>query len=126
MAIFNPYPVTYQNPYFSQQQLQQPQPQQPSSPSIIWVQGEAGAKSYMVAPNQTVPLWDSENQIIYMKSADASGMPSIKVIDYSIRGADVKTEDSELFVSRNEFNEQIETLKNEIKKLRPKKKSEEE
>lgn len=27
---------------------------------IIWVQGEAGAKSYMVAPNTTVQLWDSE------------------------------------------------------------------
>ncbi len=56
-----------------------------SSSNLIWVQGEAGAKSYMVAPNQTVPLWDSEAQIIYLKSADASGMPSIKVLDYTIR-----------------------------------------
>lgn len=53
--------------------------------SPIWVQGEAGAKSYMVAPNQTVTLWDSEAQVIYLKSADASGMPSIKVLDYTIR-----------------------------------------
>lgn len=52
---------------------------------IIWVQGEAGAKSYLVAPNTTVQLWDSESQTIYLKSADASGMPSIKTLDYTIR-----------------------------------------
>lgn len=56
-----------------------------TSSNLIWAQGEAGAKSYMVAPNQTVTLWDSEAQIIYLKSADASGMPSIKILDYTIR-----------------------------------------
>lgn len=52
---------------------------------LIWVQGEAAAKSYPVAPNQTIQLWDSEAQVIYLKSADASGMPSMKVLDYTIR-----------------------------------------
>lgn len=52
---------------------------------IVWVQGEAGAKSYLVAPNTTVALFDSESQTIYLKSADASGMPSIKTLDYTIR-----------------------------------------
>jgi len=55
--------------------------------NLIWVQGEAGAKSYLVAPNQTVQLWDSEAQTIYLKSADASGMPSMKILDYTIREA---------------------------------------
>lgn len=55
------------------------------SNGIIWVQGEAGAKSYMVAPNNTVQLWDSESQTIYLKSADASGMPSMRILDYTIR-----------------------------------------
>jgi hypothetical protein len=68
--------------------VQPTQPQQQSQPmtsGIIWVQGEAGAKSYLVAPNTTVQLWDSERQTIYIKSADASGMPSIKTLDYTIR-----------------------------------------
>lgn len=52
---------------------------------IIWVQGEAGAKAFFVAPNHTVQLWDSEAQIIYLKSVDASGMPSMKILDYTIR-----------------------------------------
>lgn len=97
----NGFPVSYQPMYYPQQQYQvptqantfstpqnvgatQPQPMMQNN-SIIWVQGEAGAKSYLVAPNTTVQLWDSENQVIYLKSADASGMPSIKTLDYSIR-----------------------------------------
>ena len=85
MALYNNgYPATYQQYY--QPQIQQPQ-QYPhiASNGIIWVQGEAGAKSYLVAPNNTVQLWDSENNVIYLKSADSSGMPSIKVLDYTIR-----------------------------------------
>lgn len=53
--------------------------------NMIWVSGEAGAKAYLVAPNTTVQLWDSEAQHIYLKSADASGMPTIKTLDYTIR-----------------------------------------
>lgn len=82
MAYYNGYPATYQPVYQIPQQ--QPQTQQNG---IIWVQGEAGAKSYMVSPNNTVQLWDSESQTIYLKSADASGMPSIKTLDYTIREA---------------------------------------
>lgn len=64
-----------------------PQPQQPDTGGIIWVQGDAGAKAYMVAPGNTVPLWDSENQVIYLKSVDMSGMPSMRVLDYTERTA---------------------------------------
>lgn len=91
---YNNFPVGYQPAqiYYPQQynsipQAQTPVPQssQQNNNSIIWVQGEAGAKSYLVAPNTTVQLWDSENQVIYLKSADASGMPSMKILDYKIR-----------------------------------------
>ena len=75
MALGNVYPMNY--PY----QI----PQQPNNSGFIWVQGEAGAKSYLIAPNNTVPLWDSEAQTIYLKSADASGMPSMKILDYTVR-----------------------------------------
>lgn len=61
---------------------------QNSNGGFIWVQGEAGAKSYLVAPGSTVQLWDSESQTIYLKSADASGMPSMKILDYTIRSQD--------------------------------------
>lgn len=80
--IYPQYPQ-YQNPL----PISQPQQNQQQASSLIWVQGEAGAKAYMVAPNTTVQLWDSEQPTIYLKSADASGMPSIKILDYSVRDA---------------------------------------
>lgn len=88
MAYNNGFPVTYPQ-YYPQQQMpqtQMPQVQQaPQSSNMIWVSGEAGAKAYLVAPNTTVQLWDSESPCIYLKSADASGMPSMKILDYKIR-----------------------------------------
>ena len=80
---YNYFPATYQ-PIYPVQGTQMSY-QQNQQNSIVWVQGEAGAKSYLVAPNTTVQLWDSEDQVIYLKSADASGMPSIKTLDYTIR-----------------------------------------
>lgn len=95
MAYNNGFPATYpqmyyqpqyQVPYLQGTQVSQAnQSQQISNNNLIWVQGEAGAKSYLVAPNTTVQLWDSEAQCIYLKSADASGMPSMKILDYTIR-----------------------------------------
>lgn len=62
-----------------------PQPAPADPGGIIWVQGEAGAKAYHVAPGNTVQLWDSEDQVIYLKSADMAGMPSMRVLDYTER-----------------------------------------
>ena len=84
MAFNNGFPATYQQMYVPQYQYQ-PQQAQQQHGSLIWVSGEAGAKAYLVAPNTTVQLWDSEAQVVYLKSADASGMPSMKVLDYTIR-----------------------------------------
>ena len=87
MILAYPY-QSYQYPYYpqySQPNINQPQTNQQGASSLIWVQGEAGAKSYMVAPNNTIALWDSESQTVYLKSADASGMPSMRVLDYQIR-----------------------------------------
>lgn len=95
MAYNNGFPMNYQQFYPQYQQTPMPVQQsaqtafqvqqQAQSQNMIWVQGEAGAKSYLVGPNTTVQLWDSEAQTIYLKSADASGMPSMKILDYTIR-----------------------------------------
>ena len=87
MAYYNGgFPATYQ-PMVPQYQapVMQTQQQAPQN-GLIWVQGEQAAKSYLVAPNSTVQLWDSEEKVIYLKSADVSGMPSMKILDYTIRG----------------------------------------
>lgn len=107
----NPYqqtPMPTQN-----QPIQQPMPQpvvQNTANDMIWVQGESGAKAYLVAPNTTVTLWDSENPVIYIKTADASGMPSMRVLDFTERAAETSTSPAKHvcqcgkdFVKKNEF-----------------------
>ena len=57
-----------------------PQPQ--VNQGLLWVSGEIGAKSYLVAPNSTVLLMDSDAQRFYLKSADNAGMPSLRIFEY--------------------------------------------
>ena len=88
---FNPYQQQVQPPMdrLAQLQAQQYQPmQQPaqSNQSLIYVQGESAAKSWMVGAGQSVLLMDSENPVFYTKSADASGIPlPLRVFDYTER-----------------------------------------
>lgn len=86
MAYNNYFPAGYQ-PYYPMQSNNYSNPSQntPQNSGLIWIQGEAAAKSYLVAPGTTVALWDSESQSVYLKSADASGMPSMRILDYTIR-----------------------------------------
>lgn len=113
MAYFNGFPASYQPMY---PQYQQPA-QNTQQNGIIWVQGEAAAKSYLVAPGQTVQLWDSEEKVIYLKSADASGMPSMKMLDYTIRG-EVEAKPTEYATKEdlNALSERIEKLKADLSK----------
>lgn len=115
MAMYNNgFPMNYQQMYYPQQT----QPSQPQT-SIIWVQGEAAAKSYPVAPNTSIPLWDSEANVIYVKSADASGMPSMRVIEYTFRDSPTRSPE---ISSQTGFatKDDISHLEEEINALRSK------
>ena len=109
-----PYP---QNPYMNYQTGYQPQAlpimqsqasyPAPSSNGINWVSGEVGAKSYLVAPNSTVLLMDSDDAVFYLKSADIAGLPTLRTFSYvEIESNQNKQKSNELqkeFVDREEF-----------------------
>lgn len=104
------YPNNYQ-PYQMQQQQQMPVPQQnQSNNGLIWVTGEIGAKSYLVAPNQSVLLMDSEGDKFYLKTTDSAGMPSLRTFEYKeVLQNSAQTSNSafnqvdEQFVTREEY-----------------------
>lgn len=114
MAYYGGFPATYQ-PMIQAPQYQAPQQNQQGG--LIWVQGEAAAKSYMVAPGNTVQLWDSEEKVIYLKSADPSGMPSMKILDYTIRGEE-KEEPAKEYATK----EELDALAEKVKELARRKK----
>lgn len=67
------------NPYYYQQPTYQ---QTQQSQSIQWVQGDAGARAYMVGAGNSVILMDSEDSVFFIKSADQSGMPMLRKFKY--------------------------------------------
>jgi hypothetical protein len=85
MAYGNYFPQGY--PYY--QPMQQTPLQTQTAPSgsmsggINWIQGIEAAKAYPVAAGSTVLLMDSESSHLYIKTADQSGMPSLRVFEYT-------------------------------------------
>ena len=117
---YNYFPQTYQTPIYYPTQsnaFQSVGANQQQNSFVQWVQGENAAKSFPVAPNTSVPLFDSEANVIYIKSADASGMPSIKILDYTVRDNTPKraeTAPQADFVTHNELADiqrEIDSLK---------------
>ena len=129
MAYNNGFPITYQQMYPSynyvpqQPVVQQPQPvvQQPVNDNgILWVQGEAGAKSWAVAPGKSVMLMDSEANTFYIKSSDPSGMPMpLRIFDYTERNTQQLPQpqvaphiefDTSQFVTKEELEQKLNEL----------------
>ena len=129
-----------QNPNMGQfnQQYQQPMPQQmqpvqtvqqPAN-DFLWVLNENEATSYPVAPNNTVTLWDKNLPTIYIKSVNAQGVPSMRVLDFVERTSTSPTTPSGTafnlpnnFVTIDSFNAlkgDVETLKGKLDELNTK------
>lgn len=139
---FNPY---YQNPYYPQpmpdnlmqmrqQQMMQPQMPQPvpqnpvAQGGVQWVSGEQEARGYLIAPNSAVALWDSTAPTVYLKQADASGKPTLKIYDLVERAETPRTAPqgkSVEFVTREEFD-RLAALVGEIKGKKKRKVEEDE
>lgn len=76
---FNNAAQSYQQPMLQQSMTSQ-MPMQQNGPGWICVDGEVGAKAYQIPPGTppgtTIPLWDINDMVIYLKSVNQMGMPS--------------------------------------------------
>ena len=127
-TYYNPTPARQEVPQYNQQY--QPMAQTVQAPQnnngLIWVNGEVGAKSYLVAPGNTVMLMDAENSTFYLKSADASGMPMpLRIFDYKERQnattSDFKAPTSDFseldgkYITREEFERRMASVSHTCK-----------
>ena len=117
-----------------QQQMNQPIQQVPmqTQPTndFLWVLNENEATSYPVAPNNTVTLWDKNLPTIYIKSVNAQGVPSMRILDFAERAATAsKTPSAPSFNSPNNFvtldsfnalEAKFAALEGKVEELRPK------
>lgn len=71
---------------------------------LIRVNGLEGAKAYQVAPRDTVALFDGNDDVFYVKSADDGGFPTIKAyrfVEMDLTGAKPTND----YVTKAEFEE---------------------
>ena len=92
--IASPYYVPQAPTFYPTQFAQNPisqtttQPQLSSQSNIIWIKGgDDEAKMYPVAPNTAVTLWNENEPVVYLKQADATGKPTLKIFDLVERKA---------------------------------------
>ena len=119
-------PMGQFNQQFQQPMQQQMQPvqtaQQPTN-DFLWVLGQTEAEGYPVAPNNTVTLWDKNLPTIYIKSVNAQGVPSMRILDFTERLANAhKTPSVPSFNSHNNFVtiDSFNALKGDVEALRGK------
>lgn len=119
-------PMWQYNPQYQQpmgQPMQQAPMQTQPTNDFLWVLNENDATSYPVAPNNTVTLWDKNLPTIYIKSVNAQGVPSMRILDFTERLANAhKTTSTPSFNSPDNFVtiDSFNALKGDVEALRGK------
>lgn len=136
--MLNQYKGQYQQMPMQQPMMQQMPMQTRAQPTqtndMIWVLSEVEAQSYPVAPNNSVILWDKNNDVVYIKSVNMQGVPSMRVLDYKERTADNTPKTpveheckcSDKFVFKKDFQaleSEFEALRSELEELKAKPKA---
>ncbi len=94
----------YPNPMF-----QRPAQQMPES-TLIRVTGIEGARAYQMAPNSTVALFDGGEDLMYIKSTDGAGFPTIRTFRFEPIETSQQTVNYDNLASR----EEVDALRKEI------------
>ena len=82
----------------------QPFSQQPTynSSQLIKVSGIEGAKAYQMPPNSSVALFHESEDILYVKTTDGAGFPTIKT--FRFEPFEEPKVEFEKYVTLDEFN----------------------
>lgn len=107
-------------PQMAQHPMPQPMPTQTQPDPMLWVLGQTEAESYPVAPNNVVTLWDKNTPTIYIKSANAQGVPSIRILDFTERTPNApKSPEKHVCQCGNKFilKEELNAVQGEIQEI---------
>lgn len=101
----------FQNPYAALMGYN-PQPQQniftpqvEPAQNLIRVNGVDGAKAYQMPANSTVALFDANEDVMYIKTTDGAGFPSIRLFRFEELKQETAQEVKQDYISRQEFED---------------------
>lgn len=111
---YNAYQPVSTPQQFAMDQMQQFQQraQMQQGMQLIRVTGMDGAKAYQMPPNSVVPLFDADNDIMYVKSTDGAGFPTIRA--FAFQPVEDKPEPVQQYVTRDEFDAAMKHLREAI------------
>ena len=103
----NPYAslMPQQNQYYNPQMNNQQIYPQVQTQNLIRVNGIEGAKAYQMSANSIVSLFDANEDIMYIKSTDGAGFPSIRTFSFTEVKEENKPAQKVDYISREEFEE---------------------
>lgn len=108
-------PMMYMPQYYPQTNWSY-QPQTATNQPInglVSVTGMEGAKAYQLPPNSSMPLFDGDEDVLYVKTTDAAGYPTIKSFRFEpMEPIEAKVVEAD-YVPRSEFD----ALVSEVKQL---------
>lgn len=99
---------------YGQPWTQYPQYQEPRQ-QLVKVTGMEGARAYQMPPNSVAPLFDANEDILYVKSTDGAGFPTIRRFSFApMPDGDVSAQ----YVTRVEFDRAIEGIREAMSNAR--------
>ena len=100
--MYQPY-FNYQQPLYNNQSAYQNSYQQ--STNLIRVTGYEGVKAYQMPAKSTTALFDSNDDVMYIKSTDGAGFPTIRTFRFEEMRGTAMSSPNDDYISRKEFED---------------------
>lgn len=104
-TLYNPYGQP--QPYSWSQPVWQSTPQQVSNQPVnglVSVTGMEGAKAYQLPPNSSMPLFDSNEDMLYLKTTDAGGFPTIRAFRFEAADSEEQPKDTAEYATKEDLD----------------------
>lgn len=91
--------------------------QQPVN-GLTRVTGIDGAKAYQMPPNSVAALFDDSYDIMYVKSTDGAGFPTIRIFDFFEHKEEVPVQQQPVNVENFATKQELQTLQSQLEEVK--------
>lgn len=84
---------------------------------LVRVTGIEGAKAYQMPPNSSMPLFDGNEDILYVKTTDGAGFPTVRA--FRFEPIDEQPSNQAEYVTREEFDKFARSVEEAVHGFKP-------
>lgn len=112
MQNMNPQIHSQMGQFNAQMQVQQP------VNGLTRVTGIDGAKAYQMPPNSVAALFDDSYDIMYVKSTDGAGFPTIRIFDFYEHKEEAPVQKQSVNFENFATKQELQTLQSQIEEVK--------